>query len=136
MRKITIGAAVAACLISAATSAAPARSDILAPSAPANTQAALAEKLVRTVISEAMSGFVDHTRMEPDIVPAVKLAQAGVIAKLRSYGPTLSIVQRGNPSGRGLRIYKFDVEHARGRSQWRISLAADGRISNLLFQPR
>jgi hypothetical protein len=97
--------------------------------------AARAEAVLRVVIEEAQAGLVDYDRMEPDIVPSVRAAQAGVIAQLRRFGPVAVITPRGKPAGGKVRIYKFDVQHARGRSKWRISLGASGRISNLLFQP-
>jgi hypothetical protein len=106
-----------------------------APVAAAYADQQVAEAMLLTIISEARSGIVNYDRMEPDIVQSVKAGQASVIAQLQSYGEVLSISSRGKPGRGAVRVHKFDVQHANGRSRWRISLGADGRISNLLFQP-
>jgi hypothetical protein len=97
-------------------------------------EAAVAEATLRTLITEARAGTVDYSRMESDIVDSVRQNQAGVIAQLQRMGQVTSVIYRGQTKGPA-KLHKFEVQHANGRSKWRISLAPDGKISNLLFQP-
>lgn len=133
MNKMKMLAATAAMLLLTQGSAVLAQGTT--PVAGATAEQQTAEALLRTIISEARSGVVNYDRMEPDIVQSVKAGQASVIAQLQSYGEVLSIIPRGKPGRGAVRVHKFDVHHANGRSRWRISLGTDGRISNLLFQP-
>jgi hypothetical protein len=93
-----------------------------------------AEATLRAVINEAYAGTVDYTRLESDIVASVKENQAGVINMLQRFGEIKAVTYRGQSKGPA-KLHKFEVQHANGRSKWRISLAPDGKISNLLFQP-
>jgi hypothetical protein len=95
----------------------------------ANAQLALAE-----LIREARAGRVDYSRMEQDIVPAVRSAQPQVTAKLGQLGEVVALTYRGQVSLGPVRAHKFDVQHARGRSKWRISLGRQGKISNIDYK--
>jgi hypothetical protein len=94
-------------------------------------EAANAQVILADLIREARNGRVDYSRIERDIVPSVKAAQPQVTAKLGRLGGIVELTYRGTVVLGPVRAHKFDVQHARGRSKWRISLNRTGQISNI-----
>jgi hypothetical protein len=97
-------------------------------------EAVNAQAVLAALIQEARNGNVDYSRIEPDILPAVKAAQPQVTAKLGRLGDIVGLTYLGRTALGPVRAHRFDAQHAKGRSQWRISLNRAGLISNIDYR--
>ena len=98
------------------------------------SEAENAQVILSDLIRDAVKGWVDYSRMERDIIPAVRAAQPQVTTKLSRLGEIVKLTYRGQTVLGPVRAHKFDVQHARGRSRWRISLTRDELISNIDYR--
>lgn len=97
-------------------------------------EAARAQAILIQLIQEARSGQVDHDSFEVDIVPMIRSSQPQVTRRLRDIGDVVEVTYDGPIALGFVRAHRFHVQHARGRSTWRLSLGRRGRISNIDYR--
>ena len=89
------------------------------------------EAALRELVDGIVSGAPAYASVRPDVVQALQQQLAASRSGLRAKGQVQSIEFRGVGS-QGWATY--DVRQERGTTQWRITLAADGKISGALVQ--
>ena len=89
------------------------------------------EAALRKLVEGLLSGMLDYAGMTPEFAEATRQQLAGLQGGHRAMGSIQSIEFRGVGNG-GWDIYQ--VRHEKGTTQWRIALAADGKISGALVQ--
>jgi hypothetical protein len=89
------------------------------------------EAALRELVEGIVNGAPAYASVTPDVVETLRQRSATSWIGLRANGPVQSIEFRGLGS-RGSAIY--DVRQERGTTRWRITLAADGKISGAFVQ--
>ena len=126
MSRQFLPAAVAALLLAAPMTAAPA----FAQTAAAAPTAASAEALLRKNIAEISAGKANYAGMSEPLAAALK-ARPEVPGQLASLGPIKSVTRVGaaeNP-------WTFTVAYAAMSLSWTIAIGPDGKITVLVAQP-
>jgi bla regulator protein BlaR1 len=90
------------------------------------------EQALRQMIQELASGKPDYDRMGPELIEATREQLPDLQRELTSLGSlvTLKFIRVG---AEGADIYKAEFEH--GNREWRISIAADGKIIGSFYRP-
>jgi beta-lactamase regulating signal transducer with metallopeptidase domain len=83
-------------------------------------------------IDELRHGVPDYARMSPQLANALRSQLAQLSGMLTTLGAVQSVFFRGVGPG-GYDIY--GAQFANGAAEFRLSVAADGRIDDLLFRP-
>jgi len=83
-------------------------------------------------IEELQRGAPDYARMSPQLANALRSQLTQLGGMLATLGPVRSVFFRGVGPG-GYDIY--GAQFANGAAEFRLSVAADGRIDDLLFRP-